>query len=198
MEFFVFSTNEAKDIFGEDNNLTKPKQVSLWAKQLVQKYIKDKGFTFEPIISYSQEGKPFFLNNTSLHFSISHNNNYIAICFSEKEIGIDIENKRKAKLEIAKRFLHKKEAEYLSSISDQESLDIAFTKIWTLKEAYVKCIGTGIANTFNTFYITLEPEIEIHNSKDVQINSFYLEEQGLYVSICELENSHNIISSSIV
>jgi 4'-phosphopantetheinyl transferase len=192
MEYYVYHIDEALRLFGEDKNLSKPKQISLWAKQLLIHKIQEKGLQFDTEINYSKEGKPFFVFNSSLQFSISHTNNYIAIAFCEKSIGIDIEKERKSKLEIANRFFHPKEAEYLRNIKDKEEQNKAFTKIWTIKESYVKCIGTGIANNFKSFYIelpesTLNQIPTIHNNSNlVKITSIYDKETKLFISICKM------------
>ncbi len=192
MEYYVYHIDEALILFGEDETLSKPKQISLWAKQLLIHKIQEKGLQFNTEINYNKEGKPFFVFNPSLQFSISHTNNYIAIAFCEKSIGIDIEKERKSKLEIANRFFHPKESEYLRNIKDIKEQNRAFTKIWTIKESYVKCIGTGIANNFKSFYIELpEPTLNqiptIHNNSNlVKITSIYDKETKLFISICEM------------
>lgn len=196
MKYFIYHIDEALKLFGEDKTLSKPKQISLWAKQMLVNKIKEKVLDFNTEINYSEKGKPFFVFNPSLQFSISHTNEYIAIAFSEKPIGIDIEKERKSKLEIAYRFFHPKETEYLESIKDIKEQNKAFTKIWTVKESYVKCIGTGIANNFKSFYIEIpkEPSLSqipiIHNNSIlVEITSIYDKETQLFISICEMKEN---------
>ncbi|MBO5844950.1 MAG: 4'-phosphopantetheinyl transferase superfamily protein, partial [Bacteroidales bacterium] len=77
------------------------------------------------------------------------------IALHDKEIGIDIENTRKCNLNLAKRYFHQEEYIYLSSLPKEEQ-DEAFTKIWTLKEAFVKCTGEGIAGGFNKFSVIVD------------------------------------------
>lgn len=193
MEFYVYSIEEAEKEFSRDNSLTNNKQISAWAKQYIMKH--SLGLGFQPIIVYSEKGKPFFQNNNSLHFSLSHTNKHIAICFHNKPIGIDIECIRKAKKEIAERFFHPKEYKYLNQIQDQEILNQEFTRIWTLKEAFVKCTGEGIANNLKTFSIKTKTkeklkieaiEIEFESPQETQYQLFhkYIEEYNLYLSIC--------------
>ena len=195
MKYFIYHIDEAYKLFGEDKTLSKPKQISLWAKQMLVNKIKEEGFEFNTEINYSLKGKPFFRFNPNLHFSISHTNEYIAIALSEKQIGIDIEKERKSKLEIANRFFHNKEAEYLASIKDIREQNKAFTKIWTIKESYVKCIGTGIANNFKSFYIEIPNQylsqvpIIHNNSQLVEITSIYDKKTQLFVSISEMKEN---------
>ena len=62
----------------------------------------------------------------------------VCCAVSDREIGIDIEKKREIRLDAAKRFACESELEYIGSSTER------FFEIWTLKEAYFKCIGTGL------------------------------------------------------
>ncbi|MBO7276897.1 MAG: 4'-phosphopantetheinyl transferase superfamily protein [Bacteroidales bacterium] len=152
MEYFVCTIEECEKAFGIDKSLSRPKQISLLAKQQLLSIIKEKGLSFPTTIAVKEKGKPYFLYNENLHFSISHTKSLIAIALHNKEIGIDIENTRKCNLNLAKRYFHQEEYIYLSSLPKEEQ-DEAFTKIWTQKEAYVKCTGEGIAGGFNKFSV---------------------------------------------
>ncbi|MDD2192255.1 MAG: 4'-phosphopantetheinyl transferase superfamily protein [Bacteroidales bacterium] len=186
MEYFVCHIDKAREMFGEDKTLSNPKQISSWAKQLLIQKTEEKGFKFDSKIEKTVEGKPFFLYNKSLHFSISHTKEFIAIALSDKPIGIDIEKTRKNNKAVVNRFFHPKEIELLYKTKDEDMQDILFTKIWTIKEAYVKCTGTGIANNFNVFQINpLTSPPQIHNTPiDVEIQSYFIEEKGLFLSLC--------------
>lgn len=159
MEYFVFKIEECEKAFGIDETLSRPRQISLLAKQKLLSIVKEKGLSFDTTIAVEEKGKPFFLYNERLHFSLSHTKSHIAIALHDKPIGIDIENRRKCNLSLAKRYFHSEEYSYLSSLP-QEEQDQAFTKLWTLKEAYVKCTGEGIAGGFNKFSV-------IPNSKNI-------------------------------
>ncbi|MDD2488238.1 MAG: 4'-phosphopantetheinyl transferase superfamily protein [Bacteroidales bacterium] len=187
MEYLIYHIDKAKEQFGEDKTLSTPKQISLWSKQILLEIIKKKGLKFNFTIECTVEGKPFFKFNKELHFSISHTNQYIAIALSNKQIGIDIEQERKYKKNLVERFLHPKEALILSNLSTLKEKDQAFTKIWTIKESYVKCTGTGIANNFKVFYINpFTTPIQIKDNKiPVTIHTYFLKEENLFLSLCQ-------------
>ena len=132
--------------------------------------------SFDTTIAVGEKGKPYFLYNESLHFSISHTKSHIAIALHDKEIGIDIENTRKCNLNLAKRYFHPEEYIYLSSLPKEEQ-DEAFTKIWTQKEAFVKCTGEGIAGGFNKFSV-------IPNSKNIDKKYILKYERNNNLSLC--------------
>ena len=89
------------------------------------------------IFQKSQNGKPF-AENSNFRFSISHCGNLVVCAVSEKEIGVDIEKIRNIRLKAAEKFASKSELDYIGNRLDR------FFEIWTLKEAFFKCKGTGL------------------------------------------------------
>ena len=92
-----------------------------------------------PSFLYNEHGAPYLENGP--YFSISHCKQGIAVAVSEVPIGIDIEAIRPLNESLVRKTMNSKEqAEILSSLSPE----IAFIRLWTQKEAYVKMQGTGI------------------------------------------------------
>ena len=108
----------------------------------------------ELTVARTERGKPYFLNNNSMHFSVSHSGDIFACAFSDEEIGLDIQEYKKRPDEvercrkIARRFFHPDEIDAL----DADTVS-AFYNIWTAKEAYVKLTGQGIDGDFSEFCI---------------------------------------------
>ena len=96
----------------------------------------DTGF---PLFLYNEHGAPHLEHGPC--FSISHCKHAIAVAISEKPIGIDIEHIRAAKPELVERTMNEQEQ---NEIWAAASPDIAFTRLWTQKEAVLKIQGTGI------------------------------------------------------
>ena len=84
------------------------------------------------------------------NFSISHTNNTIVFISNELPIGIDIEKISKGNLSLSKRFFTSNEYEHLKNSGN---LDIDFFKIWTMKESYIKMLGTGLYTSLSSFDI---------------------------------------------
>ena len=174
MEYFVFTIEECEKTFGVDKSLSRPKQISLLAKQKLLSILKEKGLSFDTTIAVGKKGKPYFINFPHLHFSISHSSTHIALALDDKEIGIDIENLRTCNLNLAKRYFHQEEYEYLLSI-EEDKRNEAFTKIWTQKEAYVKCTGEGIAGGFNKFSVIVDSStIDKKYKTQYQVKDYHL------------------------
>jgi len=88
--------------------------------------------------------------------SISDTKNYWACALSDAPLGIDIEEERNVKPNIA-RMLHKKEQEYISALEPGSSeWKGEFLAIWTRKESYMKYCGTGMRIGFDSFSVISE------------------------------------------
>ncbi|MEP4952602.1 MAG: 4'-phosphopantetheinyl transferase superfamily protein [Paracoccaceae bacterium] len=102
-------------------------------------------------------GKPSVSNEAGPSFSISHSGRRAAIAITQTApVGIDIEQERDRKLDrkTAQRFFAPGEAAALKPLSDIAHRS-AFTRLWTLKEAFVKATGEGMARKLNSFEIDI-------------------------------------------
>ena len=92
-------------------------------------------------------GKPYPATGGHFSFNLSHSGHYAAAVFADTSVGIDVEAVRPAKLALAKRFFRQEETVYLQEICEREGsarADVAFTRLWTRKESYIKAVGEGI------------------------------------------------------
>ena len=88
-----------------------------------------------------REGKPYFEGAGEPYFNISHAGGFAAIAFSDREVGIDIQNRRNTKtVQMADRFFSKEEK---AAVRADKSGDLFF-RLWTRKEALGKCTGDGV------------------------------------------------------
>jgi 4'-phosphopantetheinyl transferase len=105
---------------------------------------------------YGDRGKPYIQNvqgipdHQKLFFNIAHSQNLaIYVLSSDREVGIDLEyiNLECDVEKIAKRYFLPSEQQIIADNQDQHLAKyLAFYRIWTLKEAYGKATGQGIAN----------------------------------------------------
>jgi len=97
-------------------------------------------------------------------FSVSHCDGLVAVATTRDasaEIGCDVESEiRRLGSDIGKfsaRWMSSGERQGLDAITDDEEKARAFMKLWTLKEAYVKALGLGIAGRpFREFDVAWE------------------------------------------
>jgi 4'-phosphopantetheinyl transferase len=79
----------------------------------------------------------------------------IAAASKTLQIGIDIERIRPiANVDaLSRRFFHKSEAVYLDSLPGNQR-EMEFLKFWTVKEACLKAIGTGVVYGLDSFILS--------------------------------------------
>lgn len=133
------------------------------------------------IYDVSAYGKPYFKNYRDIYFNISHSGEYVACAFSKRPVGIDIQIKDKANINIAKRFFTEKEYDYINKSENPEN---TFIRLWALKESYLKCIGTGLSGGLSEFELLFN-EDKAYVLRDGK--SFYFnetEDKDYFLSLC--------------
>lgn len=78
---------------------------------------------------------------TPLEFSISHCKKGILVAIDTQPIGVDIESVRRVDEALVQHTMNSREVE---EIHASDNPDMAFTRLWTQKEAVLKQRGTGI------------------------------------------------------
>ena len=137
-------------------------KLSIGGEWLARKLLSDycKISPDDIIITRDELGKPYTPNLKEVFFNISHSENFVAAVISDKPVGIDIEKLRILHIKASKKVCCDEELHYIFGKSKcdidfnkEQSPDVIkrFLEIWTAKEAYYKCIGTGIKSpkTFN-------------------------------------------------
>lgn len=115
------------------------------------------------IIEKNQYGKPFLKGNPKHNFNISHSEDFVVCAISDTPIGIDIEKIKQIEYkEIAKGFFTENEYDYITRGDAQDQLK-NFFNIWTLKESFIKCCGTGLSMPLNLF------SLEIDNINNIRL-----------------------------
>ena len=97
--------------------------------------VKSYDTSYDHNIEYAGNGKPVY-SGLEIHFNLSHAGTCVVCAVSDRPVGIDIERPRKNAIKVAERFFTQAECDW-----------IGFARIWTLKEAYAKLTGDGIAGT---------------------------------------------------
>lgn len=95
-------------------------------------------------IRYEKYGKPYIHGNSKFNYSLSHSGEWVVCATDTDRVGIDIQEMRSYKLNIAKRFYNKEEYERLEKIENERERKECFYKMWAAKESCVKLSGRGI------------------------------------------------------
>ena len=107
-------------------------------------------------------GRPEILDRPKgipdLRFNISHTDGLVACAITVgREVGVDVEHiQRRLRHDIAGRFFAPTEVEDLRALPPDEQ-ERVFFDYWTLKEAYIKARGMGLALPLGDFAFHLNP-----------------------------------------
>jgi 4'-phosphopantetheinyl transferase len=134
-------------------------------------------------IAYGQYKKPYLGNNEHIYFNFSHTDTKGILAVTKKnQIGIDIEPIRpiKDKIEILKKITSADEQQWVG-----KSLERFFI-LWTIKEALIKCQGTGflvdIVPALEAFPVQISEHTYVARSQGYIIYSTLWEKH--WISIC--------------
>ena len=113
-------------------------------------------------LARQEKGKPVLAKPAGmrLHFNLSHTGTRIAIAISsDYEVGVDIEALPRNRMtdQVVERFCSQEENTIWRSVSESNK-PLSFCKLWTLKEAYVKALGEGLAMRLDGFAIDWRPQ----------------------------------------
>lgn len=121
---------------------SKARNESCFAWLLLRYALVENGITDFFDLKFSERGKPSFINK-NIFFNLSHSGKKVCVALSfESEIGIDIQFQSRFSDKMKKRVFCEHE---LSSSEKFTDVDRCFTRLWAVKESYLKNIGTGIA-----------------------------------------------------
>ncbi len=160
------------------------------------------------IFDYKAYGKPCLnsdQNSKNIHFNISHSQSLSMIAISPgNEIGIDIEYMQPIKnmMQIAKDYFSNQEYSHLKMhVTNQRNT--LFYQYWTLKEAYLKLTGEGIAQGLKTAHFTISPSLQlVHNAQHSltmpsQIIQKTIHEKYMFSCITFSKNTTNLMVNQL-
>ena len=105
------------------------------------------GITDNPIFEYNEHGKPSIVGHPEIYFNLSHCKEAVVCVISDQPIGVDVESIREYKESLVRYTMNDEE---IHEIESSENPAAAFIRLWTMKEATTKLIGTGISNDMKT------------------------------------------------
>lgn len=96
-------------------------------------------------LKFSETGKPYIENRG--FFSLSNDKGRFCIAVSDVPVGVDMQRIIPFKQSLADRICNKNELALLDGATDK---DLEITKLWTQKEALIKCRGEAIGQNLKT------------------------------------------------
>lgn len=136
-------------------------------------------------ILMSEKGKPY-IDGSKIFFNISHCDGLAVCVLSDKPVGVDCESVRKASTAVMKKCFGSIEADYVYNSEDK---NIAFTRIWTLKESYVKMTGDGVSSSLTDKCFDIDEGRALFESGAEFIHyDFLLDEEQYFISVSFVTN----------
>ena len=115
------------------------------------------GITENPLFGYGEHGKPMLVDHPGIFFNLSHCREAVACVVGDRPVGVDVEVVREYKESLARYTMNDAE---LAEIHAAERPDVAFARLWTMKEARLKWSGEGLRNNLKTV-LTEEAHCEL-------------------------------------
>ena len=110
------------------------------SKDLLKDVLKNELIITNYELTFNKYNKPY-LKDSNIYFNISHDKNTTILVISDKEIGVDIEYYT-YKESVMKKYYNEFEQQEIINSNNKE---YEFTRIWVMKEAFVKMKGQGIS-----------------------------------------------------
>ena len=101
------------------------------------------GITENPVFEYNEHGKPSIVGHSEIYFNLSHCKEAAICVVSNQPVGVDVEGIREYRESLVNYTMNDEE---ITLIKSAENHAAAFIRLWTMKEATTKLIGTGISN----------------------------------------------------
>ncbi len=134
-----------------------------------------------PRLVFGKNGKPSLAEHPEIRFNLSHCDGLAVCLFSPHECGADCESIRTYKPRTAQRVCSDSE---LAALEQAEDRDFLFTRLWTLKESYVKAIGIGISYPLREVSFAFADDRIISSKPEASFYQLLLD--GHVVSVCVL------------
>lgn len=154
-------------------------------------------------IIYNKFGKPSLNYSNNFSYNLSHSGKWVAIAYGNTEVGIDIEKIQPGKGDIADKFFTEEENCFIHEAKGREQVE-RFTQIWTLKESYIKYLGTGLSTRLDSFSVNAAAGVVTGQNGEIQKGlslKSYPFDTDYYLSVCCAEEEiiiHEIMPEDMI
>jgi 4'-phosphopantetheinyl transferase len=129
--------------------------LSAGAEMLLQQAVlKSFGIAAPLQLTKGEQGKPALAKYPAIHFNLSHSGHYVVCALSQGPVGVDIEQRERLKVEIARRFFNEAEVAWLLSLPAAEQ-QRRLCDLWSIKESYMKYTGRGFGLPMHAFAVQI-------------------------------------------
>lgn len=152
--------------------------LSVMAYRLLCRALRvEHGIGLPPTFAYEEGGKPYLADHPHIFFNLSHCRAGAACALADRPVGVDAETVRPYKDTLARHVLN--DAEY-ALVKESPDPAAAFTRLWTMKEAYAKLTGRGLRDDLPSL-LTGKEGLEFETSEVLAADG----RQRMIVTICQ-------------
>ena len=164
------------------------KEYHAHAHNLLRECLKVHGivYTDDTPITKNDMGKPSLTEHPRIHYNLSHAKGIAACIVTDRECGIDCEQVRKCSKGVMRRAFTEKERALVEGLPVEEQ-DLMFTRLWTLKESYVKAIGIGVSYPMDTVEFSFDGDSIVTGVRDCSFRHYLIKGGKYVVSVCLLD-----------
>lgn len=160
--------NEQRRFVAYRNGMAR--RMFLASRLIIREELGYFGVPYNSKIQKNEFGKPYSkYYSMYVRFSVSHSGNKLIVGFSHNSIGVDVEQKVSWTpgeiMEYANIVFHPDEIKMFNGKTVEEVHDI-YTRLWVVKESYVKYKGVGSGMDTRTFCVC-NPESEYPEIKGI-------------------------------
>ena len=108
----------------------------------------------EIVIDHDPAGQPLLARPEKFHLSLATRAGIVAVGLARHPLGVDVE-RADAEATPPLDLLHPDERRFLEATTAPLARALTFARLWAAKEAYVKALGTGFAQSPESFCVLL-------------------------------------------
>lgn len=125
-------------------------------------------------------GKPYLIGRSDIFINLSHCSELAVCAVGENTVGADCEVIRRVKSGVVRRVCTESEAQEIERASEP---DLAFTRLWTLKESFVKAVGRGISYPMKNAAFSLAGDVIHTNVTGAEFRQWVIAERYV-IAVC--------------
>ena len=136
---------------------------------------KEYGITALPQFVFGHHGKPMLKDYPDIHFNLSHCREAALCVISDQPVGCDVESvPNELDMDVCRYCYNEEE---IADIVASDHPTIAFTILWTKKEAYLKLTGEGLTDDLPSLFGPAQ-------SEEVSFSTFVAPDKSYVYTIC--------------
>lgn len=164
-------------------NQTSKEQEHDCAYRLLQLMLEREYGISEYSIGRTSHGKPYLESHPHIKINLSHCKGMAVCAAGDVTLGVDCEGIRKLREGVVRRVCTPAETDMLR---ESQSPDLTFTRLWTLKESFVKAVGRGVSYPMKKAEFLFEGDSIITNIKGASFCQYVFGDR-LVLSVCSAE-----------